>query len=140
MQNKQVYSKIGLYGTNDGVDLGYIDPTTIETIAREASNQPLEAQAMVAKVIRQRSLERGLLPKEVVLQPLQFSCWNKGTAQSQRTPDEMATAQKAWDMSVNIKDEPNLYHDTSVTPSWTKSKNVQFVKQIGKLKFYREKR
>lgn len=140
MQNKQVYSKIGLYGANDGVDLGYIDPTTIETIAREASNQPLEAQAMVAKVIRQRSLERGLLPKEVVLQPKQFSCWNEGVKQKTRTPDELAIAKNAWDMSVNIKDEPNLYHDTSVTPSWTKSKNVQFVKQIGKLKFYREKR
>ena len=140
MANTPIFNKIGLYGTGQGANPGWIDPTTIETIAREASNQPLEAQAMVAKVIRQRSLERGLLPKEVVLQPLQFSCWNKGAIQKQRTPGEMANAQKAWDMSVDIKDEPNLYHDTSVTPSWTKSKNVQFVKQIGKLKFYREKR
>lgn len=61
MQNKQVYNKIGLYGADQGVDLGYIDPTTIETIA-------------------------------------------------------------------------------SVKPSWTKSKNVQFIKKVGDLMFYREKR
>lgn len=130
MQNKQVYNKIGLYSSNEGIKLGYIDPTTIETIAREASNQPLEAQAMVAKVIRQRALERGLLPQEVVLQPLQFSCWNKGVKQCARTPEEMDNAKKAWDMSVNIKDEPNLYHIRQLNLHGQNQKTFNFLKKL----------
>jgi spore germination cell wall hydrolase CwlJ-like protein len=136
MPNQQIFGKPGLIGS--GQVSGGIDPITIETIAREAANQPLEAQAMVAKVIKTRSFERGLLPEQVVKQPLQFSCWNPGVKQKPRTPAEIANAQKAWDLSATIEAEPNLYHDTTVHPKWADSPKVKFIKRVGDLMFYRE--
>ena len=107
-----------------------------ETIARESSNQPLEAQVLVARVIKVRSDERDLSPEEVCLQPKQFSCWD--VKQKPRTKKDIETAKKAWNLAktkhYDIK--VNLYHDTSVIPYWTDK--VKFVKQIGKLKFYYE--
>ena len=109
-----------------------------QTIAREASSEPLEAQIMVARVIRVRAEERYLTFKEVCLQPRQFSCWNKGVEQKPRTVMELAMAEEAWILSENRNDKINLYHDISVIPYWTEHPNVKFIKQIGKLKFYYE--
>lgn len=46
------------------------------TVYGEARGEPLEGQVAVACVIRNRAVARNLTPREVVLQPLQFSCWN----------------------------------------------------------------
>ncbi len=110
------------------------------TIAYESSGEPFEAQVQVANVIRTRAIERGLTPQQVCLQPKQFSCWNKGAKLKPRTTVELRTARRAWGASKAMKRDVNLYHDTSVTPWWVKSKKVKFVRQIGELLFYKEKR
>jgi len=114
--------------------LVYADVVT-ETIAREASGEPFEAQILVARVIRVRSEQRHLTPSEVCLQPKQFSCWDKGIRQKPRTKAELDRAEQAWKLSER-GDIVDLYHDTSATPYW--ASKVKFVKQIGRLKFYKE--
>ena len=55
---------------------------------------------------------------------------------------ELEIARKAWEMALlNLVKAPisvNLYHDTSVSPKW--AKRAKFVKQTGKLRFYKEVR
>ena len=110
------------------------------TITYESSGEPFDAQVQVANVIRTRAIERKLTPRQVCLQKRQFSCWNKGAKLKPRTTAELRSARRAWEASAKIKHDVNLYHDTSVTPWWAKSKKVRFVRQIGRLKFYKEKR
>jgi spore germination cell wall hydrolase CwlJ-like protein len=78
--------------------------------------------------------ERHQTAKQVCLAKWQFSCWNKGIHQKPRTEKELATARKAWEAAK--ASGVNLYHDTSVNPGW--ASKVKFVKQIGRLMFYRE--
>jgi spore germination cell wall hydrolase CwlJ-like protein len=106
------------------------------TIAKEGSGENLEAQILIGRVIRTRMKERHLNADKVCLQNKQFSCWNKGTKQKERSIKELETAQQAWNISENRTDNINLYHDTSVKPYWVKS--VKFIKQVGQLKFYKE--
>lgn len=113
----------------------------VETIALESSSEPFEAQIMVAQVILTRSKERGLTLEEVVLQPYQFSCHNKGIRKTmkKRSRSELSNARKALLQAQHSTNLPkvNLYHDTSIrVPYWAKS--ARFVCQIGKLRFYYE--
>ena len=113
----------------------------VETIAREASGESFEAQVMVAQVIITRSRERRMTYDQVCLQKWQFSCWNKGTKQKKRTMRELRIAQKAFKSALGSTLLPKVTHhyDTSIkAPYWAKS--MQFVCQIGKLKFYYEER
>lgn len=112
------------------------------TIAYEASNQSLKCQQWVARTIEVRAEERHMTPREVVLTKHQFSCWKDGQPTQKRilTDKELATAMKAWATRGTVVERPNLYCDDSVTPSWTKSPKVKFLKQIGRLRFYREER
>ena len=65
----------------------------VQTIAYEASSEPLEAQIMVAQCILTRAKERNLTLEAVVTQPYQFSCNNKSIRQKmkKRTDREIAT-------------------------------------------------
>lgn len=108
----------------------------IETIAREASSESLEAQIMVARVIITRAEERGLTYEQVCLQPYQFSCWNKGVTQKERTKAEIEKAKKAWELALRRDERVTHYHDLSVKPYWIKS--MKFIRQIGRLRFYCE--
>lgn len=117
-----------------------VDSVVIETIAREAIGENLVAQIYVAKVIRQRAIERQQTYKQVCLAPYQFSCWLPNCKQKPRTAAELRTARRAWELSASITDRPNLYHDTSVSPKWARSNKVRFVRKIGTLRFYREER
>lgn len=113
------------------------DVTAIETIAREASGESLEAQVYVGAVIRARMSARRLSAKEVCLQKWQFSCWNKGTHQKQRSKAELIKAKQAWELSKDIKIKPSHYFDTSITkPRW--ANKMILVKSIGRLRFYKE--
>jgi len=109
-------------------------PIAIMTIAKEASGEPFAAQVAVAEVIKTRMAERRQTAKQVCLAKRQFSSWNKGVHQKPRTARELATARKAWEQATATG--VNLYHDTTVRPSW--AGRVRFVKRIGKLLFYRE--
>jgi hypothetical protein len=117
-----------------GIKWAGAEEIQIETIAMEASNQPFAAQVAVAEVIKTRMAERHQTTKQVCLAKWQFSCWNKGVHQKPRTKAELATAKRAWKISKATG--VNLYHDTTVNPSWVKK--VKFVKQVGKMRFYRE--
>jgi len=112
------------------------------TIAYEASNQSVLCQQWVAKTIAVRSIERNLTPEEVCLQRFQFSCWDKGKPTQKRriTKKEKIVAQHAWMRHDEVKARPNLYHDTSVNPAWSRHPKVKFLKQIGTVRFYREER
>ncbi len=121
----------------------------VMTIAYESSGEPFEAQVQVASVIRTRAIERGLTPEQVCLQwswakrkgkrvkVWQFSCWGRKDLKP-RTTAELRKARRAWEASKTMKHDVNLYHDTSVTPWWAKSDKVKFVRQVGRLKFYKE--
>lgn len=104
----------------------------IQTIAKEASSEPFEAQILVASVIKQRMIDRNMTAEEVCLQPHQFSCWQ--VKQKKRTLQELLVAKEAWNRARPMG--INLYHDVSVSPYW--AKKVVFVKQVGKLRFYKE--
>jgi spore germination cell wall hydrolase CwlJ-like protein len=125
-----------LTGANNEI----IDPITISTIAYEASGSPFQAQVLVAKCIRQRAQERHLTERHVCLEPSQFSCWRKGRPTQSRklTEKELLTAKRAYEVAKDCHIEVNMYHDTSIRPSWSFSKKVMFVQQIGTLRFYKE--
>ena len=117
------------------VVLAHADIVT-ETIAKESSNQPYLAQVAVAEVIKTRAKERKQSCSQVIFSKKQFSCNNPGVRQKARTKKELTTALKAWNEAKATG--VNLYHDGSVNPKWTRSKNVKFVKRIGDLYFYKE--
>ena len=112
-----------------------------QTIAYEASGEPFEAQVWVARVIIVRSIERSKTYEEICLQPYQFSCWNKGANLKKRTVNELQIARNAFQTALQSTNLPkiNLYHDSSIKPPYWANK-AQFVKQVGRLLFYKEKR
>ena len=79
--------------------------------------------------------------EEVVLQPYQFSCNNKGIRgkMKKRSETEISKGRKALETAQGSNNLPkvNLYYDTSINPPYWAS-SARFVKQIGKLKFYKE--
>ena len=120
-------------------------PFQVYVVAYEASGEPLGAQIMVAQCIRNRMAERDLTAEEVCKQAAQFSCWDWRQSRfslglKDRTEAELVCAQVAWNMSVPIVSDVNLYHDTSDNPWWASSDKVTLLRQIGNLKFYYEKR
>lgn len=46
------------------------------TVYMEAEGEPFDGKLAVAQVIRNRAKARNLSLADVVLQPMQFSCWN----------------------------------------------------------------
>lgn len=118
-------------------------PLEVLTVAYEASGEPFEGQVYVAKVIQNRSQERRLTPEQVILQPYQFSCWDKSGNPTQKrnlTPAEINTARRAWEEAKGISFEANLYHADYIFPRWASSPQVTFLIKVEKHLFYREKR
>lgn len=113
----------------------------VTTIAYEASGEPLDVQMRVACVIRNRARERNQTEEQVVYASKQFSCWQSpgviAPGMAKRTKTELATAQKAYEMSKGIQFKANLYHDISIKCPW---KGVEYLGQWGRIKFYYEKR
>ncbi len=114
--------------------------TCILTVAFESSGESLLAQTYVTRVIKVRAAERGKTSHEIVLAPYQFSCWNKGMKLKKRTGRELYRARQACEAADHLDVKVNLYHDNRVKPRWTRSKRVKFVRKIGKLSFYYEKK
>lgn len=88
----------------------------------------------VASVIKTRARQGGLTAVEVCLQPKQFSCWNKGVKQKKRTKRELKRAKEAW----QVAEDKGIthYHDLSCSPYW--ATKIEYIRTIGKLKFYKE--
>jgi len=118
---------------------------------REARGEPYAAKLAVAKVLYNRAAS-GRWPTDldaVVLQPLQFSSFNKTDANAVKFPNRKVFADwrsfeescQAVEEARNLaSDEPlhtaNHYFDSSISPpSWVEK--MEFVGRVGKLIFYR---
>ena len=109
------------------------------TICAEAGGEPYAGKMMVGEVIANRSIRSGFTPRQICLQPRQFSCWNnKGTMEL-----KMQTMRKhpAWNECVVIAGKisqpgyvpaspaTHYYAPAKASPSWA-SKLTQ-IKKIG---------
>ena len=111
----------------------------IETICYEAMSEPLEGQVAVARVIRNRAVNRRLTFEEVCLQPYQFSCWNKGTKLPIITPRAYQRASRAWELSKDSELTANLYYNPALcSPYWASSDKVEYIQTIGNHIFMKE--
>jgi len=121
--------------------LAYNEKKVLETIIYEAGGESLEGQTLVASCIENRARERELAPVEVVTEPWQFSCWNKGAVHWRYTDDEMGIAKKAWDNRDKYTELGiNMYCRYDCEPYWADAKGMHFVCRLGNHKFYREER
>jgi len=120
----------------------------VETIMMESANQNYDGQLAVAECILNRSKRSGLPAWKEVLRPKQFSCWNSTTwakdwLNAHGTGEAYQRASRAWQEAQDGSDTVNgatLYHTVNVSPSWSKSERVHFVKQVGSHRFYTEER
>ena len=115
-----------------------------ETISRESSGN-FDEMVAIGKVLRNRK-DTGWYGDSyisVILSKSQFSCWNEGTIQEERTKEQLDNAALAFELSSLKSDFPaNLYHlaDMKKYPSWTKANNVKRLCQVGAHIFYEERR
>ena len=114
------------------------------TILAEARGEGCGGMYAVAAVIAQRAFERKRTPKEICLQPYQFSCWNGKTLKSLEHLLKVPQADYAIALAKNIKllsrdyvGFANHYHATWMKkkPYWAKGKKP--VKVIGQHAFYK---
>lgn len=103
--------------------VGWAQPSEVvlQTIVMEAGGEPLEGQAMVARVIIERGRACNSLEK-AVLKPKAFSCWNDGGASLARlyTPKARKQAKKALEMASRLTCHPTHYHTLAIHPYWAK--------------------
>ena len=122
-----------------------------ETIWLEARGEGDRGIRAVASVIRNRSVERGLSPREVCLERGQFSCWRKGLVlpldNVRKSRMMRPSTRRAW-MScvyvanelVNRKFKPTItanhyYNPDKCRPSW--GRMMRSCVSIGRHKFGR---
>ena len=131
-------------------DVVKLYPEQIVTLAlwREARGESYEVKLGIANVIRNRAADPRWPNQldEVVLQPLQFSSFNKTDWNTTKFPERKQKADwkaylecaKAVEESVekSVVGGANHYHDTSIpTPGWAMS--MKKICQIGKIIFYK---
>jgi len=116
-----------------------------QTIAREATSGDFEDMVAIGKVLRNR-LALGYYGKsyqEVILSKWQFSCWNDGTYQKERSQEQLEQAAKAFEISAMESDFPATHYynpEVSGDPSWASSPQMKYLCTIGKHKYYQETR
>ena len=96
----------------------------LRTIAMESAGESLEGQAMVARVIIERSRRSGRPLEAICKAPRQFSCWNS-PKQAQRwllrhfDGVTRSRAIEALKMAINAKGgHPTHYHTLDCKPYW----------------------
>jgi spore germination cell wall hydrolase CwlJ-like protein len=133
---------------SDVVNEAYPITVAAITVYREARGESYAAKLGVARVLRNRTVD-GRWPNTldgVALQPKQFSSFNKTDLNATLFPLRynkieweafMDSARAVVESElVDPVDGANHYFDTSIAmPSWAKT--MIFIKQIGKLKFYK---
>ena len=118
----------------------------IDTIAYEASGEPIKGQVLVAECIINRARERSLTLEKVCLQKSQFSCWMDGKPTQRRrlTSKELTTAANALRMAYESKTGTNLYMRSDCKPKWLREalrdERVMELMTVGAHTFYREVR
>ena len=122
----------------------------VQTVAWEASGEPLEGQIAVARVIQIRAKERRQTHDQVCLDPHQFSCWDikgKPTQKRKLKQSELDVAQQAWleaALHGSRFGNANIYMRKELMPKWLRTGidngKVTFMGTIGNHSFYREER
>jgi spore germination cell wall hydrolase CwlJ-like protein len=110
------------------------------TLLMEARGEGIKGMMMVAQVINNRAIERGMSLTQICLQPKQFSCWNGINnsnliyeLQSPKYSKLLLTKEGeialgiAREMVIGFKPfssekKYNHYHNTSVSPKWAANK------------------
>lgn len=114
-----------------------------QTIAMESANQDLIGQALVARVIINRSVVSHKSLEEICKAPKQFSCWNnekqaKIWLRTHFDENTRRRAIEAYRLAVGLKkrvfDGLTHYHATSVRPYWAKGKTPAY--KVGSHWFY----
>ena len=113
-----------------------------ETIAREASDN-YDDYLGVAYTIRNRVLLGWSKSyREACLKPFQYSCWNQGVEQVERTPEQISMAKDAFDFVLSSKSDFPATHyynpEVSGDPAWTSSPQMKYLCTISKHKYYQE--
>lgn len=111
----------------------------LKTIAMESSNQSLEGQAWVARVIQVRAKRANISEEAVVYAYKQFSCWNSrkwadAWLSVHYTPKVRQNAYNAYKKAIRMTVNPTHYHTLKVKPYWSKGKRPLAV--IGAHAFY----
>lgn len=120
------------------------NPIHIQTIAYEASGEPIEGQMLVAKVIQNRMKQRNKTADQICLQKYQFSCWKDGKPTQSRklTTKELQNAHKAWRMASGETFSANIYMRSDCKPKWLQNaiskEKVKYLKTVGSHSFYKE--
>lgn len=111
------------------------------TLILEAGGEYVEgAMQAVHEVILNRAEKRRLTPKQVCLQPKQFSCWNSGKIK-QLLSKAKAHPRYAYALSIvhgertNYTNGADHYHANYVTPYW--AKYMEKTCTIGRHIFYK---
>ena len=126
-------------------------PSTMAALCvwREARGEPYEVKRAVASVIFNRQTDKRWPNEldEVILQPLQFSAFNKDDPNATLFPKRSRTADwRAFEecckavMEVRLDGPTTVathYFDASIeTPSW--AHKMKYVGKLGKMTFYKE--
>ena len=119
-----------------------VDEIVLQTIAMESANQPILGQAYVAKTIQTRARRGKISPRQAVLVPKQYSCWNspkwaKAWLDTNYTPKARQNALEAWQMASRLP-MVSHYHTRQVRPYWASS--MQRIVIVGQHHFYKEVR
>ena len=116
-----------------------------QTIAREATSGDFDDMVAVGKVLRNR-LALGYYGKtyqEVILKKWQFSCWNPGVKQKERTQEQLKMASEAFELSAMKSDFPATHYynpEVSGDPYWASSPQMKYLCKIGEHKYFQERR
>ena len=130
--------------THTNTKLTYETKIVAATILAEARGEGHGGMYAVAACIAQRAFERKRTPKEICLQPYQFSCWNGKKLKDLEHLLKVPQADYALALAKNIKllsrdyiGFANHYHATWMKkkPYWAKGKKP--VKVIGQHAFYK---
>ena len=112
----------------------------VQTVAMESAGEPLEGQAMVARVILNRAKASVRSVEAVCKAPRQFSCWNdpkwaSAWLRANYTPIVRLRALNAINKAYTMPaSDVRHYHTKSIKPYWAKGKRPTLV--IGRHCFY----
>ena len=138
------FAVIAFAHTHTNTKLTHETKIVAATILAEARGEGHGGMYAVAACIAQRAFERKRTPKEICLQPYQFSCWNGKKLKDLEHLLKVPQADYALALARNIKllsrdyiGFANHYHATWMKkkPYWAKGKKP--VKVIGQHAFYK---
>lgn len=103
------------------------DEVVLQTIAMEASGEPMEGQVLVARTIQNRAINGHYSPVGACLAHKQYSCWNDRVwafkwLRKHYTGAIRQRAYKAWELAKESSYKGRHYHNTDIKPYWAKGR------------------